>query len=333
MYLATKIIKGKIHYFLRQSYRKNDIWLSRNLFSLGQEPGEYINYGGGNSFYLSDELLAKVSRITGHDPEDDLELLLWPFVDPEIRLKLEPFYKPERRFKSRKVTDEELAAITDIHEFDRRRLHYHRYGSINQGPLERMRPKMLRVMLNKSRDEREQYFLNLEHALEPDELKQYVYVIFNLKRHFSELIARSMPEGLDETRLDKYFILDLCRLDRDKYFWAGTEKQGGLHDYLQRYVIMFFDYDYRPAGFYGSNFAGFFNRRAGYRQTKADVAMSSAEAGEIFSLSPRKLQAMSRQELTRLYRKKAKKMHPDKGGEHESFVRLTAAYDELMKNR
>ena len=34
--------------------------------------------------------------------------------------------------------------------------------------------------------------------------------------------------------------------------------------------------------------------------------------------------------LTRLYRQKAHELHPDKGGDSEQFIRLTAAYEELL---
>ncbi len=41
---------------------------------------------------------------------------------------------------------------------------------------------------------------------------------------------------------------------------------------------------------------------------------------------------MSGRELTRLYRQRAKNLHPDTGGEHEVFIRLTAAYEQLLSN-
>ncbi len=334
MYLTKKTIQGKIHYFLRQSYKKNNFWLSRELFSLGTRPGKYIIYGGGNSFYLDDKLLSRVGEFTNHDPENDLEYLLWPFVDPEIRYKLAPFYKPERKFKTTKITSDELSAIkNEIHDFDRRRLHYFRYGSINQGAIDKMRPKMLRVMLEKSRDEREQYFLAQEEALEPDELKQYVYVIFDLKHYFSELIAHAMPEGLDQQRLDKYFLINLCELNLDKSFWVGMPDYCGLHEYLHRYVIMFFDNNYRASFFSQETLRRFINQRAGYRAAGYKRPVTREQAGTIFAVSIDRLQKMSKQELTRLYRKKAKEMHPDKGGEHSSFVKLTAAYNELLKSK
>ncbi len=334
MYLATKTIAGKIHYFLRQSYKKNHSWHFREIFAFGTRPGEFIIYGGGNSFYLDEELLRKAGKFVDHDPENELEYLLWPFVDPEIRYKLAPFYKPERKFNTAKITAAEAAAMqNEIHDFDRRRLHYLRYGSITQGDLKKMRPKMLRVMLEKSRDEREQYFLSQEQVLEPEELKEYVYAIFDLKRYFSELIAHSMPEGLEQQRLDKYMINDLCRLNRDKSFWAGMAAFNGLHEYLQRYVIMFFDYDYRSSPFSREAFRRFGRHWSGNRAAGRDRPVSRQEAGAIFAVSPTKLQNMSRQELTRLYRQKAKEMHPDKGGNHDSFVKLTAAYNELLQTR
>ena len=42
---------------------------------------------------------------------------------------------------------------------------------------------------------------------------------------------------------------------------------------------------------------------------------------------------MSRRNLARLYRRKAQELHPDKGGDHDQFVRLTRAYNELMKSK
>jgi curved DNA-binding protein CbpA len=42
---------------------------------------------------------------------------------------------------------------------------------------------------------------------------------------------------------------------------------------------------------------------------------------------------MSRRDLVRLYRRKAQELHPDKGGDHDKFVRLTAAYHEVIKTK
>ena len=40
---------------------------------------------------------------------------------------------------------------------------------------------------------------------------------------------------------------------------------------------------------------------------------------------------MSREQLTRLYRKKAMDLHPDRGGDHDLFIELTEVYESLQR--
>ncbi len=42
---------------------------------------------------------------------------------------------------------------------------------------------------------------------------------------------------------------------------------------------------------------------------------------------------MSRHSLARLYHRRAQKLHPDKGGDHDKFVKLTQAYHDLLKTK
>jgi len=42
---------------------------------------------------------------------------------------------------------------------------------------------------------------------------------------------------------------------------------------------------------------------------------------------------MSRKDFARLYRLKAMELHPDKGGDHDEFVKLTEAYHALLKTK
>jgi hypothetical protein len=51
LYLAQKQIKGQTCYFIRESYSTEEYFLSRDLIDLGPEPGRFIIYPGGNSFY------------------------------------------------------------------------------------------------------------------------------------------------------------------------------------------------------------------------------------------------------------------------------------------
>ena len=42
---------------------------------------------------------------------------------------------------------------------------------------------------------------------------------------------------------------------------------------------------------------------------------------------------MERKELVRLYRRKAKELHPDRGGDQESFIRLSEAFTCLVEGK
>jgi DnaJ-class molecular chaperone len=53
-------------------------------------------------------------------------------------------------------------------------------------------------------------------------------------------------------------------------------------------------------------------------------------AYELFGITREQFMRMSRKELTRLYRREAKKMHPDRGGSHEDFLELSEAYEKLL---
>jgi DnaJ-class molecular chaperone len=58
-----------------------------------------------------------------------------------------------------------------------------------------------------------------------------------------------------------------------------------------------------------------------------------AEVVEIFGVAEEALQAMDKAELTKLFRQRAHDLHPDKGGEHDDFVKLIEAYKELVRKK
>ena len=74
----------------------------------------------------------------------------------------------------------------------------------------------------------------------------------------------------------------------------------------------------------------------GHRQFKwpeKKDTVSKDEIATIFEESEETLRNADQKEITRLYRQKAKSLHPDKGGDQEKFVRLTVAYEELLRNK
>ncbi|MBC8200387.1 MAG: J domain-containing protein [Desulfobacteraceae bacterium] len=334
MYLALKTIKGKTRYFIRESYRDGACLRSRDLFDLGTDPTRYIIYPGGNAFYIDETVDDRLRSLSRNYSVDDLDEIFWRFLKPEIRAALEPYrHMGGISRKKRADKEKEEKARTEFHLFDKRRVHYLRFGYIDQGRIGRVSPKLFNKLKNKSRDELEQYFMDMERALDRSEFKAYIYVIFDLQKYFTELIAKSMPQGLNQNKVDQYFLEEICRLNSDSSFWSGMDTEGNLHEYLIRYVIMFFDSEYGRSSFLDDYIRDYMDSKRRYVPPRRSASVILDEASTIFGVKKDVLRKMSRQALTRLYRRMAQKLHPDKGGEKEKFVKLSEAYNELLKSK
>lgn len=332
MYLAQKITKKKLHYIIRESYRDGKYFRSRDLFDLGANPAKYIIYPGGNAYYIDEKVENRLNSLGVKPGFDELDNIFWRFLKPEIKYVLEMFSKRAGRTK-RKTGVKEKGGNARFHLFDKRRIHFLRFGNMDQGRIGRISPKLFQVLLNKSRDEIEQYFIESEGILDPSELKSYVYVIFDLQRFSSKLTAKTMPQALDQKKVDEYFIEEICRLNKDKSFWAGMNTRPDLHEYLIRYIIIFFDDEYGRSYFLHDYIKSFIDSKRFYASSLKKSSVTLDEAITIFGIKKDKLKKMSRRGLTTLYRHMAKKHHPDKGGEHDKFIKLTEAYQELLKNK
>jgi len=332
LYLAQKKIKNETHYFIRESYRHKDIFLSRDLFYLGTDPARYIVYPGGNSFYI-DTIIEDQLDDQGITPDsEELEDIFWRFLNPEIQRTLEHFRRREQRSRTnqRQKRPQEILN-SQIHLFDKRRVSFLKFGKIDQRDIGRLPPKLFRMLRRKSRDEIEQSFIDQERILIPREYKAYTYSIFNLQQFFYESFAKSNPQMLNQEHVDSHFIEQVCGLNSDDSFWGGMKTNDKLHEYLVRYVLMYFDYDYAPRSFIEDYIRNFVNSRRDYRPPNKSTSVILTEAGTLFGETKEALEEMSRKDIARLYRRKAQKLHPDKGGDHDTFVKLTAAYHELLK--
>ena len=331
MYLAEHNIKGKKRYAIRDSQydADADCWVSRELFDLGSAPAGFIRYPGGNSFYIDERITEKLETQGRVYDLCELEELFWRFISKDIRQKLEPFHcrgmRQGRRKKKKENTGRQV-----VHVFDKRRLYYLRCGAVDQRNISRLPQHHFSQLHNKSRDEIEQYFIGLEKSLNFRDYKLYVYSAFDLQRYFVASSARYVPHALDQEKMDADFLLDLCRLHRDEKFWAGFPLTDHLHEYLVRYAVMFFDYEFDGASAWQEYLQNFINSKRFYRPPPPASKVAMAEIVEIFGVSKEILQKMGKGELAKLYRKKAHELHPDKGGEHEAFVKLTEAYKELL---
>lgn len=333
MYLAHTVIRRRSHFIIRESYLEGECYHSRDLLDLGGHPRRYIKDTGGNNLIL-DEWVADNLRKKGLDPDPfELEKLFVPFMDPTARHRMEMLadrqtcrtWKPISTLMRRKI-------LNSTREFDRRRIHFLRFGQMDQRRLDRP-AAIYRILLDKSRDEIEQYFMGEEHILRPTEYKSYTYAIFDLQRFFTESCAFTMPEGLDEEKLDHHFIEQVCRLNDDRNFWEGMERDDRLPSYLVRYVIMYFDSVFPGGGGQAEYIRNFMDSHRRYVSRRAAGRLTMSEAATIFGINRGELASLTRTQLKRLFRKKARELHPDKGGSHDKFIELANAYQEILRTK
>lgn len=335
MYLATLTRGGRKRYEIRQSLPGADQRYRhyRVIFDLGSDPGHYIEQLSDDICFFSSELEDRVGENSGHDPTTILEELLWDFLPEEQKHRLGIF---RHRGKARlsPLSERDRRAIEQsVHLFDRRRLYYLRYGAVDQSRIFRLNPKLYRPLLKRSRDEREFYFMDMEKALQHNEQRTYVFAIFDLQRHFTQSFSATMPEALNQLDIADYFVEDICRLSNDEQFFADGTAGGSLHDHLIRYMIMFFDHGYGRRSLFDDFVREFMGRHRAFAWPERKPSVSTDQAVRIFKTEWKKLQSMDRVQLTRLYRRRAKQLHPDSGGNHDEFVELNAAYASLLARK
>lgn len=333
--MARTVMAHPPCYFLRLSTwdEQHTCMVSRQLYELGSDPEQYIVYIDEQGYYIAEELIDLIDPEV-EKAEELLEDLLYPFVSPVVRRHLERF--PSRKEKrSAPLTPAQQEAIhKEIHDFDRRRLHYLVYGSIDQSRLYQLPAKVARQILGMSRDQREQYFVEQERdSLYEEEVRNYLFAVFHLSSFFDQSYARQAPQMLESDEVDVFFVQELCALAKDTSFWQGMAETPLLPEYLQRYLCLWVDYDYGGNPLLADHIRRFMNDHRTFRFPESAQEIPKEEYLEIFGASLEELKKMSKRQLTRLYRQQAMRLHPDTGGDHEIFVRLTTAYEGLLAGK
>jgi len=335
MYLKKCLVNHQRHYIVCESYWDRDCWRSRELADLGPDPEQHIVYPGGNSFYVK-ESLEEMLRTRGTAVNsDDIEELLMPFLDADIRRVVEMFQRPRKKAQTSGLSrDELLAAQQRLHPFDKRRLHYLRCGRVDIGNLDARPWKFFNVLLHKSRDELEHLLQEMERDLPPHEIGDYIYTALHMERHFSHLLTRHHPAFLDPEKLDHCLIEDLCLLNRDPAFFKGVSPHdpGRLHPYLIKYLILYMDNPFDPQNMWRETVDDFIRSHRFYRppRPRPQGGMAEAEACRRLGILPEDFRKMDQKALLRCYRKRAKETHPDRGGNQTAFIQITRAYECLM---
>ncbi len=329
MYLARLPNKNnRCRYMIRQSYADGHCYRSRDLFDLGDDPTRYIIYPGGNSFYIDTALQDAIADQNIRVSQDDLESIFMPFLSARIRRVIDGF---DRKGRSKRFSKSCIPADT-FHLFDRYRMHYLKLGQVDHRELGCMANRFYENLSHKSRDEIECDFMMAERFLEPEEQARYTYQIFDLKQYFNESYAHSHPEGLDQHRMDGFFVKTLCTLNRDESFWMGSDAESGIRRHLVRYAVMYFDNSFSSRDPFRDFLDDFMNRHRIHRPPES-VQVSLAESARLFGVTVDALKKMDCRALTRQYRKLALRHHPDKGGDPETFVKLSEAHEKLLKRK
>jgi hypothetical protein len=332
MYLARRTINGRLQYFISRSFREGRWWRSEDLLHLGPDPTRFIKKTGRDSFYVHEQIERKLKDAGEEICHGEVEQLFLPFVSRSMQDSYDQS-SCRRHYNGRTRLSyyEERRLQNQIRFFDRRRLLFLKTGALDLSGISTLPIRYFLPLADKSRDEIEQNMLVQEAALKPGEYKSYVYASLNLQKFFARREARTMPQFLDQERLDKFFIDELCRINGSYLFWMGKAPGKFLHPYLVRYLIMFFDYGWEAENYWEEYIRRFMDSHRQHRPPAFTARFSEEEAGELFGIGREELRKLSRRELTRLYKKRAKELHPDKGGDHEKFILLTRAYKSLVR--
>jgi hypothetical protein len=190
-------------------------------------------------------------------------------------------------------------------------------------------------LYDKSRDEIENLIESMERQLQSREIRPYLFTAFHLQSYFPHDPLRHHPAALDGHRLDDYFLEEICRLNRDTNYFRGIADHNSrsLHPYLTRYVIFYFDHDFDRRSLWNQYVEDFMQARRRYRPPQSQPTLSDQEAYAALELDEESFRQLSRRDLIRLFRRRAKEIHPDIGGNHDAFIRLTEAFAALLPKK
>lgn len=295
---------------------------------LGPDIAAHINYAGRHGFWLNPEIEENLLKMGVPFVSEDLETVFKPFLRPDVQRIIDQFERVHRPAGKKGCNVDGLApAHRRVHLFDARRLYYLRLGRMDSGELSAKHWKFLDIFLCKSRDEIEGLIDQMERRLRPAEYAKYVYASLGIAL-LLPLALRDHPDGVSREKMDLFIIQAICRINSDEDFFLGVSagKSAFLHPYLMKYAWLYFDYPFQSE----PRTEGFQFEREFTGPRVSRPSMSVQAAYEVFGINEEQFGAMSRDDVTRMFRRNAKNIHPDGGGDHESFLTLSKAYGLLL---
>jgi len=332
MYLAHLHTGSRVSYQIRQSFQPAaGIFRYRIVYDLGEDPTSFIEPFTDHIVLFNEDLLQAVEHHTNREGNAILEQLLYRFLPEEMQRRIDLFPPRSAGQTTSALCKNEKNIPGHIHLFDRKRLYYLRYGAVDQSRLSRLHEKCCVPLLDMSRDQREYFFAAEELVLSPGDYQQYIFAIFDIQKHFHQSFAPWFPEALAKDEIVEHFLEAICRLNRDKAFWIGESINAHLHHHLVRYLIMFFDFSPDHRSFTHEFAESFMRDHRQFKWPGKNPPQTPEKISKIFSTPYNTLKTLSKEQLNKLYRKKAMKLHPDKGGDHDLFVELTEIYQHLRR--
>ncbi len=304
MYIARRPVFGHYEYSLKESYYEAPYWKSRTILNLGSSPEDYIIYYSEVGFFIDlEETLEKL----GYKVDQwKLEKLFFRFLNSEAKRIITQFTRSQViKIKRKKVN------IKDFHPFDIKRRIVLKFGMSNPEKYMDYPYPFLSELYEKSRDELENYFWNLEDSLKFKEKIRYLMIIFGLNY---------IPSWFSEEDIDKMFLNNFCKILKDETFRMGMDTEELLKTYFCRYIWLYFDaipLFKRPKKFHFID---------NFKENEIFL-----KASNLLGISIEILKKATKKELFKIYRQKAKELHPDKGGSHERFIQLKKVFEELLK--
>jgi len=299
MYISRRIANGTYIYSLNQSYFEPPYWKSKVLLNLGSNPCQYIQYYSDVAFSIVVE--EDLKKIGVETDQFELERVFYSFLTPDAQRWVD-FSRNRKSLKkgTKRFPPEE------VHFFDRRRLIALRLDHREPWRVEDKFFPFYGELLEKSRDEIENYLWNFEDKLNYREKIRYIYAIFGLN------YATSQEEQ------DNIFINRLCELSQDETYRMGLSDDEVIKNYLCRYVWFYFDV--LPI-----------RRVPSFYLTMEESLYK--EVANVLNISVETLYFLSKREILRLFREKIKRYHPDLGGNREDFIRIRKLMEAFLKTR
>ncbi len=301
MYISRKIGPLGYSYRICESYFEAPFYKSRVILDLGENPQEYITYYSEVSFSvdIEEELLKK-----GYKTDQfELEKLFFPFLKPEAKRWVQ--FSLDRKISNTSVELKDFN-LEGIHWFDRLRFIVLKLDHRKPKRVLNFKFPFLKRLLNKSRDEIENFLWDMEDRLTFLERNHYILTIFSLDK----------VNTLEER--DERFLSNLCEIAKDPGYYMDLSEREVLSNYLSRYVWMYFD-------------------RLPWRKIpriyqQREISLYQ-ELAYYLNLSLERLLSLEKREVLKVFRKKILEIHPDRGGTHEEFIKIRKLMEDFLKLR